>query len=544
MIWQLAAALAQALMHSLWQLALLGLLAALSLTLLAGASARLRHAVGMGWLGAMLLAPGLSLLWAWRAPAQAAWVGAPGLALATPAAPLAWGGPAASALPWLDWLLFALCPLWLLGVLLMALRQWGGWRALRRVEAQPFAELPPAWAARVQALATRMGLLRPVAVRLAAHIGSPFSCHALRPVIWLPLGLLSGLPPAQLEALLAHELAHIRRLDWVWNSLQCAIELLLFYHPAMWWLSRRVREEREHACDDLALAAGSDALALAEALAGLHGQPAWQPVLAASGGHLLGRIRHLLARAPRRPGWRTPGLLLLGLSLGALLALHLARPPLLLTRLQLDASSSGALSPGQYREYNADYLGAPERRYRIRMDAQGQVHEQYSEDGRPKPLGAAERDWLAGVQAMSARPNEVPGLPDLPELPELPGLPDLPGLQDLQDRGIAVRTRSPVPTEFQSEAAQALAESLQTDPRLVARTGQPARYQRASFHGGIRTDGDPWMRWLLLDDPVRGQARFHMDFEGPQGRVRLHYEGRTGRGGQWQAERFELSPLP
>jgi hypothetical protein len=119
----------------------------------------------------------------------------------------------------------------------------------------------------------------------------------------------------------------------------------------------------------------------------------------------------------------------------------------------------------------------------------------------------------------------------------MPQTPDLPPRD-----GDAAAARTPA-SHFKSEEAQALAESLLRDPRLLALTGQPAQFDRASFHGGIRTDGDPWMRWLFLDDPVRGRARFHMDFHGPQGHVRLHYEGRTGRGGAWQADRFELTPL-
>ena len=75
------------------------------------------------------------------------------------------------------------------------------------------------------------------------------------------------MPREQVEALLAHELAHIRRLDWCWNTTQCVIESVLFHHPAMWWLSRRIREEREHACDDLAVAVCGDPVVLAEALA-------------------------------------------------------------------------------------------------------------------------------------------------------------------------------------------------------------------------------------------------------------------------------------
>lgn len=540
--WDLTAALAQALLHSLWQIAALALLAALSFALLARASARLRHAVGMGWLIAMLIAPLLSFAWAWQEPALQAWEGPPGLMRSTPAAALT--APGGTAAPhWLDWLLFALAPLWLGGVLMMGLRQLGGWRLLRRVESRSFTELPPHWQQRVDELARRMGIARQVSVRLAAHIAAPFSSHALRPLIWLPLSLLSGLPAAQFEALLAHELAHVRRLDWIWNSLQCAIEVLLFHHPAMWWLSRRIREEREHACDDLAVLSGGDAIALAEALTRLQIDEPLQRtlVLAAGGGSLLARVRHLLAGGPRRPGWRAPGMLLLLLSAGALLTLVLTRPPHLLTKLHTDASSTGRLTPGHYREYIASYLGEPQRRYRIAMDAQGQLSEDYREDGQPRPIDDGVRHWLRGVQAMSATPDAFPAPPTEPQHPPEPPLfADLDGSEAIPP-ATSEEARS---ERFMADESQALAEQLQRDPRLTAITGQPARFKRASFHGGIQIGGAPWKQLFPWTDPIDGRARFHMDFEGPRGRVRLNYSGHTDAKGHWQAERFELTPLP
>jgi hypothetical protein len=120
----------------------------------------------------------------------------------------------------------------------------------------------------------------------------------LRPVILLPASTLTGLSAAQIEALLAHELAHIRRYDYLINLLQTAVETLLFYHPAVWWISRQIREEREHCCDDLAVAACGNVLIYARALAELERLRVAAPrfAVAATGGPLVRRIQRLIGR--------------------------------------------------------------------------------------------------------------------------------------------------------------------------------------------------------------------------------------------------------
>ena len=119
-----------------------------------------------------------------------------------------------------------------------------------------------------------------------------------KPVILLPATALSGLSAQQLEALLAHELAHVRRNDYVINLLQALIETLLFDHPAVWWLSRRIRIEREHCCDDLAVQVCGDELSYAKALVALEELrgPRMTLAVSAAGGSLLGRIKRLVTR--------------------------------------------------------------------------------------------------------------------------------------------------------------------------------------------------------------------------------------------------------
>ncbi|MGV8932837.1 MAG: M56 family metallopeptidase, partial [Luteimonas sp.] len=287
-----APALALALLHSLWQGALLAAMAGVALRLLARHGAALRHAVGMAFLLAMVAVPAVTLSRFWSQPSTE--VNAGILPAMT--------APATGATPGVfvqqsSGLAAALSLLWLLGVAMMLMRHLGGWRLIGALERHPFHPLPPEWQQRVDKLQRAMRITRTVAVRLADDVVAPFTARVLRPVIWLPMSLLSRLPTEQFEALLAHELAHIRRLDWLWNVLQCVAESLLFFHPCAWWLSRHIRQERENACDDLAVAACGDAIALAEALADLelHRYPVPRLLLAAQGGSLMKRITRLLS---------------------------------------------------------------------------------------------------------------------------------------------------------------------------------------------------------------------------------------------------------
>ncbi|MDB5354175.1 MAG: blaR1 8 [Phycisphaerales bacterium] len=139
----------------------------------------------------------------------------------------------------------------------------GGGRRLRR-SAEPIksARVLDALARQARALGLRMT----PAAAWCGRVATPVVIGTLRPVILLPLALATELSAAQVEAILAHELAHIRRYDHVVNVLQGLIEAFLFFHPAVWLVSARLREERENCCDDAVLAAGGDAHAYAEAL--------------------------------------------------------------------------------------------------------------------------------------------------------------------------------------------------------------------------------------------------------------------------------------
>lgn len=215
------------------------------------------------------------------------------------------GDGLASLLPWLVFV-------WLAGVLILSIRLAGGWRRAQRLRTRAAKPLPQAWQDRLARLARKISVSRSVSVYESALVEVPTVIGWLRPVILVPASALIGLSPWHLEALLAHELAHVRRHDYLVNLLQTATEILLFYHPAVWWVSGQMRAERENDCDDLAVAATGDALVYARALAEIEGLRSGTDVarlaMAANSGSLLMRIRRLV-EARHQPRSSSPMLI-------------------------------------------------------------------------------------------------------------------------------------------------------------------------------------------------------------------------------------------
>jgi beta-lactamase regulating signal transducer with metallopeptidase domain len=241
----------------------------------------------------------------------------------------------------LPWLVCA----WLAGVVLLASRFVGGWLFVLRLRrsATPVAECFEKLLARVSG---RLRVSRAVRLCQSALVEVPTVVGHLRPIILIPASALLGLTPQQLEAVLAHELAHVRRYDYVVNLLQTAAETLLFYHPAAWWLSRRVRAEREHACDDAAVEATGDVLLYARALTalehlrGAHTHAAL--ALAADGGSLMKRIQRLVNTNHAVARTRRPVLaaaLLVALLCGALLGARALVPAQAKTPFETNSDS-------------------------------------------------------------------------------------------------------------------------------------------------------------------------------------------------------------
>jgi GWxTD domain-containing protein len=145
-------------------------------------------------------------------------------------------------------------------------------------------------------LSGRIGIARRVSLWNSTLVQVPTVIGWLRPAVLMPVGCLAGLSASQIEAIFAHELAHIRRHDYLVNVFQSLVEAVLFYHPAVWWVSQQIRKERENCCDDLAVSINGDCLAYAQALSFLEERRSSHPAIAlgANGGVLAMRIKRLL----------------------------------------------------------------------------------------------------------------------------------------------------------------------------------------------------------------------------------------------------------
>jgi beta-lactamase regulating signal transducer with metallopeptidase domain len=298
----LAQSIGWALLHLVWQGAIVAAILAAALALMARRTANARYAISCA---ALALLPILAAITAWRAYEEpplpldggAAVLRAQTLPLdvakaaavhATRATLRSVGEIAHDALP-------NVVLLWLVGVTLLSIRLVVSWSRIKKLalSAAPASET---WQRTLARLADALALQRGVAILESAAVEVPTVIGWLKPLILLPLSTISALKPEEIEMLLAHELAHIRRHDFFVNLMQTAIETLMFYHPAVWWMSHRIRVEREHCCDDMAIETCGSALRYARALTHLEELRAHQTelALAANGGSLLTRIRRLV----------------------------------------------------------------------------------------------------------------------------------------------------------------------------------------------------------------------------------------------------------
>lgn len=318
------------LLHALWEGTLVVLGTALVLRSLRGSSPRLRYAVSVLALLLMVGLPLRHLVSFHRDAPQVLFVqarpasNAQSFTRAFPNPATAMRTRTVEALervmPWV-------VAVWALGVLSSLLRLAGGWAWLQRLRWAKSELAPDILQRQLLDLCRRVGLKRAVTLLMCEDLVGPSVVGILRPAILVPAGWFMNLPPDQVEALLAHELAHVLRHDYAVNLLQSILEVVLFYHPGVWWLSRRIRAERELACDTFAARLMGDSLPLAEALTTLErrglGRAPLDLASTAHGGSLMERITQLLL-PPRRtstaPAFGATGVLTLLLVSG----LHLA----------------------------------------------------------------------------------------------------------------------------------------------------------------------------------------------------------------------------
>lgn len=349
------------LVHFLWQGTLIALLLAVLMVLMSGASAAARYVVSCTALVLCVaavvitflhLAPplpvkvilgpsagspqGVSKTTYAPMPAPVSSAGrtspasspVPTAAVVSPKAAASMTSPSVASAPAIVWrahlerALPSIVFVWLCGVFLVSLRLGAGWLGMRSLRMHSRPAVEGHWETRVCVLCERLGIRRAVKFLESHALTGPITMGWLRPLVIFPAALLTRLPVEQLEMILAHELAHVRRHDFLVNWLQCVVETVLFYHPAVWWINHRIRAERENCCDDLAAAVTGDRVLYANALVTLaeERRAAFENIApAARGGSLLGRVSRLVAPPPGRPRMSTragAGLALLLLTAG------------------------------------------------------------------------------------------------------------------------------------------------------------------------------------------------------------------------------------
>jgi beta-lactamase regulating signal transducer with metallopeptidase domain len=289
-------AIAWTLLHFLWQGAAIAALAA-GLRVACRTPAA-RYLVGMGALAAMVLSFAITFsVVSYGAAGEDAIAATPATTVAGPVAEypaVAATAPAAAADTHHDEMLW-IARGWVMGVGIFALRLAFGLLMLERLRRRSLAPLPAPLVARFDAIRRELGIQRLVTFCECSLVAVPAVIGFVRPVVLLPVRALTGLSPAQLEAVIAHELGHVRRFDVIANLFQVVTETLFFFHPAVWWLNRRVRADREDCCDDIAVSVAGNKLGLARALIDME---AWRALptlaLAATGSPVASRVARLL----------------------------------------------------------------------------------------------------------------------------------------------------------------------------------------------------------------------------------------------------------
>lgn len=362
------------LLHFLWQAALIALALNAVLTAARNSSAQARYALCCAALALMALCPVVTFAWLACRAAEVAQV-VP-IAAGTGIHPL--NPSQAASIPLLErviamtdktmpWIL----SIWITGVLLLLTRTIVAGIAVRKMKTRAILPAPEGLLALARRIGERLKITQLFHIRLSHAVTAPTVIGWLKPVILFPVASLTGLAPEQLEAMLAHELAHIQRRDYLVNALQVAMETLLFYHPAVWWVSQKIRREREHCCDDIAVSITGSPLVYARALYLLEQQRAIAPelTLGANGGQLKMRIQRLLTGKQPAAGSYGGTMWLLTAAL-LLITAGLAVSTLTINKATAQSPSSPALeattATGQVVRANPSILHllkAPEAKY-------------------------------------------------------------------------------------------------------------------------------------------------------------------------------------
>lgn len=423
-------ALGWTLIHAIWQVAGISLLLVLALAALRGQSPRTRYRAAMT---ALLAIVGLSLITylvcyryvSQQAAPVAGMTGLPSSALEIQAGST---GYFYNIVAFLYKSVPVILVIWASGVVMLSLRFAGNLWVLHRLRKSALPAVDH-WARRLGQMATSRGIRRAVRLAESALISAPVLIGHLKPLILVPVGILSALPSDQVEAILAHELAHIRRNDFLVNLLQSVVEILYFFHPGTWWISQVLRKERELCCDDQATREGCDPVTLAFALSEVgEWAQAGKPgalALAFSGKRetpLLIRVKRLLGHKPASSWHLFPAGTL---AAGLLIFFLLSGSDRAFSSTTAETAVNG--STGSVHDRPLRPAGGKEFSGATVEIRHGSIQE-------PRPSGSADTipDSPSPRAPKSPRSHPAPpSLPSPPAIPEMPAMGPLPPVPPL-----------------------------------------------------------------------------------------------------------------
>ncbi len=191
--------------------------------------------------------------------------------------------------------------MWLMGMAFFILKMLGGLLYIQRLKTRHLIALPDCWQLLLQKIQQELGITKAIALQASALVKVPMVVGWLKPVVLMPIAAINNLSTQQVEAILAHELSHIARHDFVLNILQSIVEALFYFNPAVWWVSARIRTERENCCDDMAVALCGNSIAYAKALVSLQEMHQARPVLAMSFSKNKNQLLHRIQRILQSP---------------------------------------------------------------------------------------------------------------------------------------------------------------------------------------------------------------------------------------------------
>jgi len=480
-------ALGWALLHFLWQGLALAAVAAVAMAITARRTHR--YVIGVLTLGMMLLAPVATyFLYAQQGSGYvqpektspritAAWpvtsTKLPANAALQSAHTRSW-----NALPWL-------VEVWLVGVTLFSLRSAGGFVLLERERRRQCCVMKARLLEICYTLQDQLGITRAVQYCESAVLQAPAVIGWFRPIVFLPATALTGLSEEQLQLVIAHELAHVVRHDAFVNVFQVCVETLLFYHPAVWWLNRRIRAEREHCCDETAVALCGNAVEYARALTLME---EWRSVpvfaMAANGGPLSDRIRHLLGLTTGRESGRKIGfggsvLFLVTALIAGNALLGMAHPKAILpaSKMPMERLVQSATAPSQPESKPAAAPSVKPSAAQIpQATERPQSAQSYIDGMKAAGLNDLTADDLIGLKIQGVTPEYVRAMHDI-------------GLHPSAEELIGMKVHGVTP-EYVKEL-RALGFNPDVDQVVGMKVqGVTAEYVQGMKEAGIQADGD------------------------------------------------------